>query len=90
MIGSTVKASEEEVLLRVRIYNDLTFKEHATSICSKANKKLHALTRVSKYMSLQKCHILLKSFITSQFNYCCAVVKILIMKPTTFMKGPFV
>ena len=48
IIGSTIKASKEEVLLRVRIDSVLTFKEHVTSICSKANQKLHALTRVSK------------------------------------------
>ena len=70
ILGSTIKASKEEVLLGVRIDSDLTFKEHVTSICSKANQKLHALTRVSKYMSLQKRRILMKSFITSQFNYC--------------------
>ena len=51
--GSTVKTSKEEVLLGVRIDSDLTFKEHATSICTKANQKFHILTRVAKYMSLQ-------------------------------------
>ena len=58
-MSSTIKASKEEVLLGVRIDSDLTFTEHITSICSKANQKLHALTRVSKYLSLQKrlhCH----------------------------------
>ena len=48
IMGSTKKARKEEVLLGVRIDSDLTFKEHVTSICSKANQKLHALTRVSK------------------------------------------
>ena len=52
IMGSAIKASKEEVLLRVRIDSNLTFKEHVRSICSKANQKLHALTRVSKYMSL--------------------------------------
>ena len=59
IMGSAIKASKEEVLLRVRIDSNLTFKEHVRSICSKANQKLHALTRVSKYLSLQKrlhCH----------------------------------
>ena len=70
IMGYTVKASKEEVLSGMRIDSDLTFKEHVTSICSKANQKLHALTRVSKCMSLQKRRILMKSFITSQFNYC--------------------
>ena len=70
ILGSTIKASKEEVLLGVGIVSDLTFKEHITRICSKVNKKLHVLTRVSKYMSLQKRRILMKSFIISQFNYC--------------------
>ena len=51
----------------------VTFKEHVTSISSKVNQKLHALTRISKYMSLQKRRILMKLFITSQFN-CCPIV----------------
>ena len=70
IMGSTVKASQEKVLLGVRFDNDLTFKEHVTSICSKTNQKLHVLTRVSKYLLLQMHHIPIKSFITSQFNYC--------------------
>ena len=65
---STIKAKKEEVLLGVRINSDLTFKEQVTSICSKVNQNLHALTRVSKCMSLQKHRM--KSFINSQFNYC--------------------
>ena len=31
-MGSTIKANKEEVLLGVRIDNNLTFKEHVTSI----------------------------------------------------------
>ena len=65
---SAIKASKKEVLLGVKIDSDLTFKPHVTSICSKANQKLHALTRVSKYMSLWKRRIYMKSFVTSQFN----------------------
>ena len=73
LMGSTIKASKEEVLLGVRIDSYLTFKEHVTSICSKVNQKPHALTKVSKYMSLQKRRILMKSFIAPQFNYCLIV-----------------
>ena len=64
-MGSTVKTSKEDVLLGVRIDSDLTFKEHVTSICSEVNQKLNALTRVSKYINLQRCRILMKSFMTS-------------------------
>ena len=74
-MSSTIKASKEEVLLGVRIVSDLTFTEHITSIYSKANQKLHVLTRVSKYTSVQKRRILMKSFTTSQFNYCPIVWK---------------
>ena len=57
---STIKASKEEVLLGIRIDSDLTSKEHVTSIFSEGNQKLHALTRVSKYISLQKGCFLMK------------------------------
>ena len=45
-------------------------KEHILSLCKKVNRKLHALSRVSKYMTLNKCRILMRSFIISQFKYC--------------------
>ena len=45
-------------------------KEHILSLCKKVNRKLHVLSRVSKYMTLNKCRILMRSFIISQFNYC--------------------
>ena len=45
-------------------------KEHILSLCKKVNRKLHALSRVSKYVTLNKCRILMRSFIISQFNYC--------------------
>ena len=58
IIRSTTERSKGEVLFGVRVDSDLTFKEHITSICFKATQKLQALvTRTSKYMSLQKCHI---------------------------------
>ena len=44
-------------------------KEHILSLCKKVNRKLHALSGVSKYMTLNKCRILMRSFIISQFNY---------------------
>ena len=53
IMGSTIKGSKGEVLFGVRVGSDLTFEEHITSICSKANQKLQALvTRTSKYMSV--------------------------------------
>ena len=41
-----------------------------SNICSKANRKLNALTRVAKFLPFKKRHILFKAFIESQFKYC--------------------
>ena len=41
-----------------------------THLRATANRKLHVLSRVSKYISLKKRRILMKSFIISQFSYC--------------------
>ena len=40
------------------------------NICSKANRKLSALTRVAKFLLFKKRLILFKAFIESQFKYC--------------------
>ena len=63
-----IKSSAVEELLGVTIDSNLNFKEHILSLCKKANRKLHALSRASKHMTLNKCCILTKSFIISQFN----------------------
>ena len=65
-----IKSSGVEELLGVTINSNSNFKEHILSLCKKANRKLHALSRVPKYLTLNKQCILIKSFIISQFNYC--------------------
>ena len=57
-------------LLGIWIDDKLTFEEHVKTILKKGNQKLHALMRVSKYMSEEKLRILMKAFVESQFNYC--------------------
>ena len=57
-------------LLGILIDKELTFEDHIKWLLKKANQKLLALMRVSKYMTQKKLRILLKSFIESQFNYC--------------------
>ena len=44
-----IKSSGIEELLAVTIDSNLNFKERILSLCKKANRKLHALSRVSKY-----------------------------------------
>ena len=48
----------------------MKFDEHISNICLKANRKLSALSRLSRFISLEKRHTLFKAFIESQFKYC--------------------
>ena len=52
------------------IDSELSFDQHISSICSKANKKLHALGRIATFISFNKRRTLMKAFTESQFNYC--------------------
>ena len=47
-----------------------SFKKHVTKLCTKASQKLHALSRVASYMTLEQRRLIMKSFIQSQFGYC--------------------
>ena len=57
-------------LLGVKVDSKLDFTEHVSSICKKVSLKLHALARISKFMSKDKLRILTKAFVESQFGYC--------------------
>ena len=59
----------KEKLLRVKIDSQLLFESHVSTLCKKASQKLHALSRITNYMELEKRKCLIKTFITSQFNY---------------------
>ena len=48
----------------------MSFNEHVSDICTKASQKLHALSRISNFMTLKQRQITMKSFILSQFGYC--------------------
>ena len=74
---TSVKLGNEEItndqsveLLGVKIDKNLNFSEHVTKLCKKGSQKLHALARISKHLSKDKLKTLMKTFITSQFNYC--------------------
>ena len=65
-----IKGSMSEKLLGVNIDNNLKFDKHVSILCNKASQKLHALARISRYVSDHKLIILMKSFVLSQFGYC--------------------
>ena len=70
-LGGKVITNDQSVeLLGVKIDKNLNFTEHITKLWKKGSQKLHALARISKYLSKDKLKILMKSFVTSQFNYC--------------------
>ena len=65
-----INKSNEEKLLGIKIDTKLSLENHVSSLCKKANQKLHALARILNYMDLSKRKSLMKAFVTSQFNYC--------------------
>ena len=68
--GVLVELRSTEKLLEIQIDSDLTFDEPISSICDKVGKKVNVLNRLVNYMSLDKCCMVMKTFIESQFHYC--------------------
>ena len=48
----------------------LTFNDHITDICEKSARQLAVLKRLGHLLTLQGKVAILKSFISSNFNYC--------------------
>ena len=63
-------SSVEEKLLGITLDSELKFEKHITDICNKASQKIHVLSRITSYMSLNKQRLLMKTLVESQFNYC--------------------
>ena len=57
-------------ILGVTIDKDWKLNKHISNICMKASRKLTALGRLSRFLSLDQRRMLMKSFIESQFAYC--------------------
>ena len=62
--------SKAEGLLGVTVDKPLKFDKHLTNLCKKANQKVSALARVSRLLPFHRRHLILKTFIESQFSYC--------------------
>ena len=74
---ATIKLSDKHLevtnkgkLLGVNFDNNLTMSDHIKQICKLASNKLYALVRISQNIDEHNRKVLMKSFITSQFNYC--------------------
>ena len=68
--GSIIESSNCEKFLGIYIDSNFSFEYNINRICRKASQKLHALSRIAKFISENKKRMLFKSFIISQFNYC--------------------
>ena len=65
-----IDSSKTEVLLGITIDHELKFDHHVNYLCKKANLKLNALARITRFMNVSKKRIIMKSFIKLQFGYC--------------------
>ena len=61
-----IKGRTPEKLRGITIDNNMRFDEHVSILCDEASQKLHALIRISKYVSNHKLKILMKSFLLFQ------------------------
>ena len=68
--GDVITNSRAVKLLGVTFDSQLNFKNHATALCVKVNRKVRAFARVAKYIDIQKAKLLYQSFIASMFKYC--------------------
>ena len=69
-IKKLLHESPEEKLLGVTLDKTLSFKAHVTSLYKKANRKLHALSRIAHYLDSKKLKSVMKALILSLFSYC--------------------
>ena len=65
-----IKQDHSIKLLGVSIDNELKFDKHVLNTIKKANSKLSALLRMTKFMTFQKKRTLYKAFVKSQLKYC--------------------
>ena len=63
--------SEEQVQpLGIYKGNRLNFDYHSSQLCKKADKKLHALTQIFKYMNISQCKLIVNACVMAQLSYC--------------------
>ena len=64
----TIGSEEKVKLLGIHIDNRLNFDYHVSQLCKRDGKKLHALTRVFKYMNTSQRKLTVNAFKMSQFS----------------------
>ena len=62
--GKRIWESTENKLFGLHIDRDLKFTSHVSKPCTKAGQKLTAISRIAKFMSLEKQKLLINSHVT--------------------------
>ena len=65
--GEKIWESQSEKLLGMIVDKNLTFDLHLRTLCKKVNQKVSALARIVTYLPFHKRHLIMKTFIESQF-----------------------
>ena len=65
-----IKNSDCEKRLGIKFDSKLRFDQHITDLCRRDSRKIHALARMTPFMTLSKRRLLMNSFFKTQFNYC--------------------
>ena len=58
-----IKNTDREKLSGIKIDSRLKFDQHITDLCRRASRKIHALARVTLFMTLSKRRLLVNSFL---------------------------
>ena len=66
----SIERSHIDELLRITIDSNLTFEEHVKWIFRKTCQKLHTLSTVTRYTSLEQWRVIMRALNFSQFTYC--------------------
>ena len=69
-VKDSLTSNEIVKLLGEIVDNKLSFEPHFSLVCKKISQKIHALAKVSKFISKKKLRFIVKAFILSQFSYC--------------------
>ena len=89
--GKRIWESTENKLLGLHIDRDLQFTSHVSKLCTQASQKLTAISRIAKFMSLEKRKLVINSFLCRNFNIApspgCFTVELLTTELMTYITG---
>ena len=69
----TIQSVSNVKLLGVNTDLELNFNHHIALLCNKAGRQINALSRLSKDLNVDTKILILQSFISSHFMYCCVI-----------------